>query len=380
MNKDQKNEKDEIVTLAIHSFGEAQILKTMLESEGIPVQLANVNLIQPVVSAGVRVRINKKDLPHALSIIEQSHFSESAIADEKRAGAMKEESYVLIPVDFETMTEKICDMGIRYAARHKMSIVILHAHYNPFYPAPMFVGDVNTIPVADEVILRKTLEEVQGKMDTLKRQISEKMKSGALPKVEMKMMIRDGAPEEVIKGYSHRHRPNLIVMGSRSKEKKDADLIGSVAAEIMDSNRAPVLVVPEESHISDFSDAKEVAVATSFEQSDLVLFERYIQLFGHLNPRFHLFNISTNDRQWDEIQLNAIREYFKKQYPTRQIEVNMLDAGDFGTALDIFTTREKIDLIVVNTYKRNFLRKLIFPSKARRMLFYADTPLLVMPH
>ncbi|SUB93760.1 Universal stress protein family [Porphyromonas macacae] len=120
----------------------------------------------------------------------------------------------------------------------------------------MFVGDVNTIPVADEVILRKTLEEVQGKMDTLKRQISEKMKSGALPKVEMKMMIRDGAPEEVIKGYSHRHRPNLIVMGSRSKEKKDADLIGSVAAEIMDSNRAPVLVVPEESHISDFSDAK----------------------------------------------------------------------------------------------------------------------------
>ena len=62
--------EDKLVTLAIHTFEKAQILKTILETEGIEVYIHNVNQIQPVVSAGVRVRIKESDLPHALRIIE----------------------------------------------------------------------------------------------------------------------------------------------------------------------------------------------------------------------------------------------------------------------------------------------------------------------
>ena len=54
--------EDKLVTLAIHTFEKAQILKTMLETEGIEVYIHNVNQIQPVVSAGVRVRIKESDL------------------------------------------------------------------------------------------------------------------------------------------------------------------------------------------------------------------------------------------------------------------------------------------------------------------------------
>ena len=43
--------EDKLVTLAIHTFEKAQILKTMLETEGIEVYIHNVNQIQPVVSA-----------------------------------------------------------------------------------------------------------------------------------------------------------------------------------------------------------------------------------------------------------------------------------------------------------------------------------------
>ena len=51
--------EDKLVTLAIHTFEKAQILKTILETEGIEVYIHNVNQIQPVVSAGVRVRSRK---------------------------------------------------------------------------------------------------------------------------------------------------------------------------------------------------------------------------------------------------------------------------------------------------------------------------------
>ena len=94
--------EDKLVTLAIHTFEKAQILKTLLETEGIETYIHNVNQIQPVVSAGVRVRIKESDLPHALRIIEDSRWLEEA-ADEQ---AEPHERCILIPVDF---SESLCD-------------------------------------------------------------------------------------------------------------------------------------------------------------------------------------------------------------------------------------------------------------------------------
>ena len=62
--------KDRLITLAIHTYPKALILKGVLESQGIAVVIQNVNLLKPVISPGVRVRIHEKDLPHALEILE----------------------------------------------------------------------------------------------------------------------------------------------------------------------------------------------------------------------------------------------------------------------------------------------------------------------
>ena len=60
--------EDKLVTLAILTYTKAQILKNVLENEGIETYIHNVNQIQPVVSSGVRLRIKESDLPRALKI------------------------------------------------------------------------------------------------------------------------------------------------------------------------------------------------------------------------------------------------------------------------------------------------------------------------
>ena len=55
--------EDKLVTLAILTYTKAQILKNVLENEGIETYIHNVNQIQPVVSSGVRLRIKESDLP-----------------------------------------------------------------------------------------------------------------------------------------------------------------------------------------------------------------------------------------------------------------------------------------------------------------------------
>lgn len=46
--------EDKLVTLAILTYAKAQILKNVLENEGIEAYIHNVNLIQPVISSGVK--------------------------------------------------------------------------------------------------------------------------------------------------------------------------------------------------------------------------------------------------------------------------------------------------------------------------------------
>lgn len=75
--------EEKLVTLAILTYSKAEILKGILESEGIEAYIHNVNLIQPVISAGVRVRIKESDLPHALKIVENSKWLEEVVEDQE---------------------------------------------------------------------------------------------------------------------------------------------------------------------------------------------------------------------------------------------------------------------------------------------------------
>ena len=78
--------EDKLVTLAILTYTKAQILKNVLENEGIETYIHNVNQIQPVVSSGVRLRIKESDLPHALRIIEDSKWLSEDAEQEEKAG------------------------------------------------------------------------------------------------------------------------------------------------------------------------------------------------------------------------------------------------------------------------------------------------------
>ena len=57
--------EDKLVTLAILTYTKAQILKNVLENEGVETYIHNVNQIQPVVSSGVGLRMKDSERPRA---------------------------------------------------------------------------------------------------------------------------------------------------------------------------------------------------------------------------------------------------------------------------------------------------------------------------
>lgn len=385
-SSEEKTDNSKLVTIAIHTFEKAQILKSMLENAGIPVQLTNVNQLLPNVSAGVRVKINETDLVRALDIIEETDWGKDEIyqevnyIDRYQNSKKHTEGYVLIPVDFGPYTQKIINLGFYFAARRGLKVKVLHAYFSQFFSiAPLAMGDIAGYQSGRELNIRREYEKATKKMEQLKHEVEHSMNEGTLPKVEFETIMKDGIPEEVILRFARELPPAIIVMGTRGKSNHNEDLIGSVAAEVIDSARVPVLVVPEQVPIDDLMQAKHVSVATSFDRRDLVLFDRMMQLLAPLTPSFRIFNISrSDDEQLGDLELQAMTEYHKQHYPTSNISFTRLSDGDFNEALQEFVEKEHTDLIVVNTYRRNLFARFFNPAMARRMLFHAGTPLLVM--
>lgn len=367
--------EDRLVTLAIHTFEKAQILRTILETEGIDVYIHNVNQIQPVVSSGVRVRIKESDLPHALRIIEDSKW----LGDEpEEAPKVNRPKRILIPIDFSDYSIKACELGINYAYKAGAEVMLMHAYFSPYFPSAIPMGDTLAYQVNDEDSVQHILNRVQIDIENICTLINRKMNSGELPRVEYDYVLREGLPEEEIVSYCKEYHPMLIVMGTRGKSQKDMDLIGSVTGEVIEINKVPILAIPENVPFSSLDEAKNIAFATSFNQHDLVAFDEFMQLIDGYNMHIHLFNISTSKNEWNEIRLSGVREYFKKQYPKADITHTVLADGDLLLAVEKFVRDNHIDIIAMSTHRRSILARMFNPSIARKMLFHTDTPLLVM--
>lgn len=366
--------ESKLITLAIHTFEKAQILKTILESEGIEVYIHNVNQIQPVVSAGVRVRIKESDLPHALRIIEDIKWS----AESEKHEEKQRDKKILVPVDFSDYSLSACEIGISHAHKTNSEVILLHAYFSPFFPSAIPMADSLVYQAGESEALIDIRKKVEADMRKLMQQLEHKIKSGELPDVKITEVLREGIPEEEIITYAKEIHPILIVMGTRGKSQKEADLIGSVAGEVVEISKAPVLVIPEKVPFHTINNAKNIAFATSFNQEDLVMFDRFMEIIKGYNFHIHLFNISTSKNEWNEIRLAGVREYFKKQYPEATITHTVLEDGDLLLAVERFVREKNIDIIALSTYRRNLLARIFNPSIARKMLFHTDTPLLVM--
>lgn len=370
---------DKLVTLAILTYTKAQILKNVLENEGVETYIHNVNQIQPVVSSGVRLRIKESDLPKALKVTESSVWLAESIVGEKLPKVENDNKKILIPVDFSNYSMKACELGFNFAKEYGAEVILLHVYFTPIYTSSLPYGDVFNYQINDEEAVRTVLQKVHSDLNALSDKIKGNIASGVFPDVKYTCVLREGIPEEEILRYNKEQYPRMIVMGTRGKNQKDIDLIGSVTAEVIERSRTTILAIPENTPFKQFGEVKRVAFITNFDQRDLIAFESFINSwkpFYFAVSLIHLVDVKKDT--WSEIKLAGIKDYFQKQYPDLEIQYSMVMNDDFLKSLDQYIKNNQIDIITLTSYKRNIFARLFNPSVARKMIFHSDTPLLVI--
>lgn len=374
-------EEEKLVTLAILTYSKAQILKNVLENEGIDAYIHNVNLIQPVISSGVRIRIKESDLPKALSIIESSSWLAEDIVKENKPEKEKRKNTILIPVDFSKYSLKACRFGFNFAAQIKAEVVLMHVYFTPVYmPSLQYATEGYGIPYEAELGIKSVLDNIHIRLKELTGTIDGLMSSGELPQVKYTCLLREGIPEEEILSYAREDKPLMIVMGTRGENMTDYGLMGSVTAEVIERSPVFVYAIPEEAKLTNFKEIKKVAFITNFDQRDLISFDSLITTFKDYDFEIYFIHLNSNEerRTWNEIKLSGIKEYFHKQYPNLKINYSIVVEDNFFNHLDEYVKEEEIDVLCISNYKRNVFARLFNPSIAKKMIFHSRTPILII--
>ncbi len=365
-----------LVTVAIHSYEKAHILQSILESEGISAVVQGVNLIQPVVPGNMRVRINESDLPQALKIIEQVDFSSKIIPKENEE--VKDE--ILIPVDFSNYSERASEFGFRLAHDTGSRVKLFHAFFTPFYPASIPFGDAFPVQASDSNLYKEIREKMECEMQKLVDMISTKIAKNELPDVKYSTLLVEGLPEEEIIDYSKKLCPKAIVMGTRGKNAKELDLIGSVTAEVIEGSRTPIFAIPENALGVDIAKMRSIVFLTNFQEREFKAFDIVMRFLNPYPIKVYLAHITKKDDVWNEIKLSGLQKYLKEHYPLLESEYKVLDPSEKGLeeTLDQFVRDNKVDMISMSSSRRNIIARMFNPGIARRMIFHSDTPLLVV--
>ncbi len=362
-----------LLTIAVLPFVKAQVLKTLLEKEGIECILEDVNLLEGTSSLAVRVQILEEDLERAFPVLEE-YLGKPG--ESLKAGT-EPDRQILVPVDFSDYSVKAAKIAFDIARNQGAKMVLFHAYPNPIvYSVPF--SDVYAFDSGLTLHLETAEKNAQSNMESFLKKLIRHFTKDVWNRVETEYIIKAGDARDDILSYAHKNRVMLIVMGTQGKAGSEYDIIGSVTAEIITSARLPVLVIPPDTPDDIARNFSKILYATNFDEKDFVAMEKLMRIIKPYKAEILCVHINKNEEPvWDLARLEGMKDILRKKYEGKVFECQLIVGDDILDELDKYITANKVDVLALTTHKRSMFARIFNPSIARRMLFHTSVPLLV---
>jgi len=368
--------EDKIITIASYPYSRAQLLKGRLEAEGIECFLSNINLVQPGVATGVKIRINEKDTDRVMKILEEIK-DEYGKGKQEIVERLKSVRRILVPIDFSDHSLVACNFALGLAHKLKSEIMLFYSYFNPIVGAEPSIEDYS-LQVNLDAIIGNQENEAFSKMEELKIKLEDFVKKEKFIGVKISYHLDRGAPEELILQYCDEYDPGVIVMGTRGKSESTIDFIGSVTNKIIKKAKVPVFAIPQKSVYMGINYMNSILYATDFDDSDFKALRKLMTLIRPFNMKIFCIHIALDaSSTFDKVKMNSLKDHFYKEYGEYNLYCDLIEHDDVVQGLEDYIDEKDIDMIAMTTHKRGVFERLFNPSLAKRMLFHTNIPLLV---
>lgn len=373
MKRNQNPKTPRAVAIAIHSYGYADAIMVLLRTHDIEARKETFFIGRSPVAESIIV--SESDVVRAIKVLEGN--GEEAVSIARDVAGKR--GIVLIPVDFSDYSLLAVEAGFEFALRLDLHPLILHAFSSPVIATSVGFTDSFAEDIPDQTAGAEFRRKAEASMEKFVAIIRGKQHSGDLPGLPFSVQTVQGLPEEVISEYCRTNPPAIIVMATRGRRRREADLIGSVTAEVIDNCRVPVFTVPEHLTFEGVSGITRLVFFCNLDRQDIESVNGLMTMFDY--PAVDITLIPVNDGGDESVRIRTadLCDKLAKLYPRSRFKVDILSKKNFREELEETIKREGIQLLIVPNKKTNIFSRLFKPGIAHRILFERDMPMLALP-
>lgn len=198
------------------------------------------------------------------------------------------------------------------------------------------------------------------------------------PKHNFKSISSFSFLADEIKETIEEHYIDVVVMGTKGASGIEEVFMGSNTVRIIKSvKNCPVLAVPQDFK---FITPTEIAFATDFNRfytkSEL---QPLVEMANAFSATIRIVNVQYKIKALTELQqfnLSMLRKYLGtvEHYVHTVTELNSI-----STSLEVFTQELDIHLLAMLNYQHSYMEKITREPIVKRLAFYTQIPLLVLP-
>jgi len=268
---------------------------------------------------------------------------------------------ILVPMDFSKASLNAAKYAVSFAEALGANLHLLNV-----IPAP---GIIDDSILASVLITQAELSENNHRL--MKEEVDSLSKKA---NVEIKSIVAEGLPSDVITEVAKELKAELIIMGMKGKGKSNS-VFGSTATAVIRKSGFPVLVIPEN---GDYQPIRNITFASDFDpdvESDS--YDLLIKLAQKLNIPVYVLNV-----QKKNCALGAERTIGKMKtslaFSSLHPEFHSVYDRNVEEGIHMFIEKNPTDVLAMVAHPHNLFERMFGTVHTKEMSYQTKIPLLIL--
>lgn len=279
-------------------------------------------------------------------------------------------SHILVPVDFSINSHNAFRYAVQLANQLQVGIKLLHVYSGSFMPnEPLVFKGANSIEASYENRLKSFAH-------------FDPTDSHPVQQPDIVPISYDAVVDLSVVGTINKHAEEegtlMILMATTNKTGWLANWLGSTAAKVSETSKAPVLLIPPG---ATFKPYERIVVANHYDTTDEDILDHLSNWADFFKASLHFVHIvHPKDQSAYQLIAKAVSEHYLADgaAPNFPLEVATIH-GPNGVAegLEDYTEEQDADLLVIVNRSRKMWQALLHKSLTQQMALTSTRPLLI---
>lgn len=271
---------------------------------------------------------------------------------------------ILFPTDFSEASINAFIYALKLADSIKGEIITLHV-----YDLPQ-VGYSNVPGVLNEIYDLIELGNFENYKDQVPflRRIAEQ---NNMEHIKISNVLDYGNLINKIVKIVQDENIDFVVMGTKGATSLKETFLGTATTKVMNATKAIVFAIPEN---CEYKQIKKILFLTKYNFEDIEVLKKVIEFATVFEAHIDCLHVKSPHQKDD-----AFKEEWQKIAKDQDITLHTISNNDVEGIILEFIDLNKIDMIIMHIYHKNFFKKLFQISLSKKLAFHINIPILAIP-